>query len=257
MGRSIRDPSRILQVALLVPSLILAWCVDLPAQQGVAGQQGLRGQQGIGGQQEPASQPRVTLDSLPPHGEGQYVGLTKCAACHFDQYKDWKGSEHNKAFEILPAKYRTDASCLECHVTADASDTALHPFGVACESCHGPGREHSKYALQFVNEIITEDRLTTLRSKIARLDMLQCVKCHVSKAHKKHPPFDRDAALPPPLAKKSMSFFQSVHSPVTPENSDSGDITKIRSAASSAAPAPPVRTELVESRLRSSRPSGE
>ena len=49
---------------------------------------------------------QVTGSSLAaPHASGEYVGLTKCAACHFDQYKDWKGSEHNRAFDILPLKY--------------------------------------------------------------------------------------------------------------------------------------------------------
>ncbi len=148
-----------------------------------------------------------------PHGEGQYVGLTKCAACHFDQYKDWKGSEHNRAFEILPMKYRTDASCLECHATAAATDTTAHPFGVSCESCHGPGGEHAKYALRFVNEVITEEGLKNLRDKIQLVDMLQCVKCHVSKAHKKHPPYDREEVLPEPtsIENRSTSFFDSIH----------------------------------------------
>lgn len=155
------------------------------------------------------------LSSMSPRQQGEYVGLTKCAACHFDQYKDWKGSEHNRAFEILPAKYRNDASCLECHTTAIATDTASHGFGVSCESCHGPGGEHAKYALQFVNEIITEERLTALREKIDRVDMLQCVKCHVSKAHKKHPPYDRDGTLPPPTVRRSTSFFDSIHRPAS------------------------------------------
>lgn len=152
-----------------------------------------------------------------PHASGEYVGLTKCAACHFDQYKDWKGSEHNRAFEILPLKYRTDASCLECHTTGHATDSTSQQFGVSCESCHGPGGEHAKDALRFVNEIITEEGLTSLRGKIQRLDMLQCVKCHVSKAHKKHPPFDREETLPPPASKRSVSFFDRIHSPGIPQ----------------------------------------
>lgn len=159
------------------------------------------------------AQEETGIGTVSPHGEGQYVGLTKCAACHFDQYKDWKGSEHNRAFDILPMKYRTDASCLECHTTAIATDTTAHQFGVSCESCHGPGGEHAKYALRFVNEVITEEGLKELRDKIQRIDMLQCVKCHVSKAHKKHPPYDREEVLPEPtpIQKRSTSFFDSIH----------------------------------------------
>lgn len=143
--------------------------------------------------------------------EGKIVGITKCAACHFDQYKDWKGSEHNGAFAILPTKYRNDASCLQCHLTGQVSDPTTHQFGVSCESCHGPGEQHARYALRFVNEIISEEGLAELRSKIRRLDLHQCVKCHVSKAHKKHPPYDREEVLPVPNANKPNRFFESIH----------------------------------------------
>ena len=125
----------------------------------------------------------------------KYVGLTKCAACHFDQYKDWKSSNHAKAFDILPVKYRRDAKCLSCHTTGGhggGPQAVISPDqGVSCESCHGPGSAHASQALQFVNEPITEEGLRQLRGKIQRIDMTQCIGCHVSKAHKKHPAFDR------------------------------------------------------------------
>ncbi len=140
----------------------------------------------------------------------EYVGLTKCAACHFDQYKEWKGSEHSKAFEILPVKYRNDASCLKCHTTGNAGDAATYQHGVSCQSCHGPGGEHANLALQFVNELITEEALKSLRGSIQRLDMHQCVDCHTSKAHKKHPPYDGQATERQP-GKKQSAFFDNVH----------------------------------------------
>ncbi len=143
--------------------------------------------------------------------KAEYVGLTKCAACHFDQFKDWRGSVHSKAYEILPAKYRSDASCLKCHTTGVAGDAASHQFGVSCEGCHGPGENHANLALRFVNELITEQALASLRENIQRLDMRQCVDCHFSQAHKKHPPFDRDAPLPSANEKESGKFFQSIH----------------------------------------------
>jgi hypothetical protein len=62
-----------------------------------------------------------------------------------------------------------------------------------------------------VNELITEEGLAALRGKIRRLDMHQCVNCHISKAHKKHPPYDRDAVVPLARQGRSASFFQSVH----------------------------------------------
>jgi recombinational DNA repair protein (RecF pathway) len=149
----------------------------------------------------------------------EYVLLTKCAACHFDQYKDWKDSKHSKAFEILPVKYRNDASCLKCHTTGSVGDVSSYEYGVSCQACHGPGSEHANLALRFVNELITEEGLTSLRKKIQRLDMHQCVNCHISKAHKKHPPYDAEAAVLLPSPKKSANFFQSVHG----ERAESGE----------------------------------
>ncbi len=163
-------------------------------------------------QQRSQAQQGSVLGSASPHEAGDYVGLTKCAACHFDQYKDWKGSEHNRAFEILPLKYRNDASCLECHTTGSMPPTPLrNSLASPANRVMVPVSEHSKFALRFVNEIITEEGLTTLRGKIQRLDMVQCVKCHVSKAHKKHPPFDREEVLPAPARSGSVSFFDSIH----------------------------------------------
>ena len=194
---------------------------------------------GVSQAQQVTGQQVTGANSVLPHENGEYVGLTKCAACHFDQYKDWKGSEHNRAFEILPLKYRTDATCLECHTTGLATDTTTQQFGVSCESCHGPGEEHSKLALRFVNEIITEEGLTTLRGKIQRLDMLQCVKCHVSKAHKKHPPYDREEVLPSPARKGSVSFFDSIH------NRETTIATGASTVADPAGGPPHVETRLV------------
>jgi hypothetical protein len=148
--------------------------------------------------------------SLSPPKNATFTGLTKCAACHFDQYKDWKESKHSRAFEILPAKYRNDATCLKCHTTGTAGDVASYQYGVSCQACHGPGSEHAEYGLRFVNERISEAGLKTLREKIQRLDLHQCVDCHISKAHKKHPPYDGQEALRP-SQKQSASFFGSIH----------------------------------------------
>ncbi len=187
MGRSILVSVRIRPVVAVILTSLWPWAAVAHAQQ----------------ESGSSSVSRPKIDA--------YVGLTKCAACHFDQYKDWKGSEHNKAFEILPAKYRNDASCLECHITGTVGDATSYQFGVSCEACHGPGEAHANFALQFVNQLITEEGLTSLRGKIRRLDLHQCVNCHVSKAHKKHPPFDRDVELQRPSQKQSASFFQNIH----------------------------------------------
>lgn len=130
--------------------------------------------------------------------ERTYVGTTKCAACHFPQYKSWKTSPHGKAFEVLPAKYKKDAECLKCHTTGfghesgfkDASSTGF--AGISCEACHGAGSEHTRVALRFVDEGITEEGEKRLRTTIQRIAGDPCIKCHLSQAHKTHPPFERE-----------------------------------------------------------------
>lgn len=161
-------------------------------------------------------------DPTPSDVQGDYVGMTKCAACHYAQFKDWKTTSHGKAFEILPQKYRTDASCLECHSTghehaAGSSEAvAANLTGVSCEACHGPGGEHTRYGLTFVGQgrELTEESLTVLRSKIQRTAMDRCIQCHGAQVHKPHPEFDRD---PAPATRqrtgqtKAPGFFQQVH----------------------------------------------
>jgi len=151
--------------------------------------------------------------------DAKHVGLTKCAACHFPQYTHWKTSPHGKAFEILPTKYKQDPSCLKCHTTGYGLPTtvedpaAVHVTGVNCEACHGPGSEHARIALGFVDTPMNEEGLEKLRNAITKIDPTNvCIKCHVSMAHKTHPEFDREpgpaGALPGPTTRRSQGFFK-------------------------------------------------
>lgn len=156
-----------------------------------------------------------------PASHPAYTGLTKCAACHFQQYRDWQTTPHGKAYEILPAKYKNDAECLKCHTTpvatGAANPDAAAQLGVSCESCHGPGDDHASFALSFVsqNRVFSEEDLKKLRSKIQRLALDQCIKCHTSKAHKPHPKYDPDPSQPndsqPPESVSKTSFFDGHH----------------------------------------------
>lgn len=136
--------------------------------------------------------------------DGKFTGMTKCAACHFPQYKDWKSTPHGNAYNILPGKYKNDAECLACHTTpirqvdGHVAVAQSAPMGVSCESCHGPGDDHARYALSFVgrDRVFTDEELKILRSKIQRLALDQCIRCHTSKAHKPHPKFDRETPDP-------------------------------------------------------------
>lgn len=138
-------------------------------------------------------------EQVAPPNESEYAGFTKCAACHYKQYEDWKTTPHGKAFDYLPAKYRNNAECLECHTSryerapAGQALTSQLP-GVSCEDCHGPGREHTNMALSFVGQDkeLTDEAVDALRARIERIALGQCIKCHMSKAHKPHPKFDRE-----------------------------------------------------------------
>lgn len=80
---------------------------------------------------------------------GPTVGAAACAECHADQHTAWASSAHAHAMEILPEDKRGDVDCVKCHATATASGPAPSTIegyrtteGVACESCHGPGKAH-------------------------------------------------------------------------------------------------------------------
>lgn len=138
-------------------------------------------------------------EPLPKPPEGQtFMGSKQCASCHLDQYLAWKKTKHAKAFEILPAKYRADTSCLKCHTTGhgeptgykDASTAAL--AGTSCEACHGPGSKHGEIAKGLANQKLTKEQEAYVRSTIPlTLPGNACIQCHETKAHKKHPPYDK------------------------------------------------------------------
>ena len=134
----------------------------------------------------------------PPAGQ-TYVGTKECAACHFDQFMVWRTTPHAKAFQILPAKYQADASCLKCHSTGFGQPTGFTSLQAtpnlaanACENCHGPGSEHAKVAKSFGQKKLTEQEQKYVRSTIFRvLPKNVCVECHLTVGHKQHPKYDK------------------------------------------------------------------
>ncbi len=133
-----------------------------------------------------------------PPEDQTYIGTKQCSACHFDQFMTWKQTKHAKAFEILPAKYKEDASCLACHTTGhgtatgykDATSTGLE--GTSCEACHGPGNKHAEIAKEYANKKLSDEESLYVRSTIHKLlPDNSCIKCHQSKGHKPHPPYDK------------------------------------------------------------------
>jgi hypothetical protein len=134
----------------------------------------------------------------PPAGQ-TFVGNKECAACHFDQFMTWRKSPHAKAFDILPAKYRTDASCLKCHSTGFGQPTGFTSLqqtpnlaANGCENCHGPGSKHAEVAKSYGQKKLSEQEQKYVRSTIYRMQPKNvCVDCHLASTHKQHPKFDK------------------------------------------------------------------
>jgi hypothetical protein len=134
----------------------------------------------------------------PPEGQ-TYVGTKDCAACHFEQFMAWRNTPHAKAFDILPAKYRADASCLKCHTTGFGEPSGFKTqqqtpnlVGNSCEGCHGPGSKHSEVAKSFGKQKLTEQQQAYVKSTIhLMLPKNVCVDCHLATKHQTHPKFDK------------------------------------------------------------------
>jgi hypothetical protein len=147
------------------------------------------------GQEPPPAAQQPAQDA----GAGRvHVGTLKCAACHFQQYRVWRDSRHARAFDILPAKYKQDASCLKCHTTGYGQATGYKGEAtanlaqVSCEACHGPGSEHAQTAIGFLEKEITPAGEQQIRNSIEMLLSNVCLDCHVTAAHKPHPPYDKE-----------------------------------------------------------------
>ncbi len=144
---------------------------------------------------EPAG-PAVT----PPAGQ-TYTGVKSCTSCHFKQAQTWKKTKHaTEAFAKLPAKYKTDASCLICHSTGFGTatgfkDEASTPnlAGTTCEACHGPCSKHVEAAKPFISKKPTPEEDKMLCGTVYKvMPQNVCVRCHVSQVHKDHPKYDKE-----------------------------------------------------------------
>lgn len=134
-----------------------------------------------------------------PPKDQKYIGSKQCSSCHFDQFLDWRSTKHAKAFEALPAKYKTDASCLKCHTTGHGEESGFKDatttaglVGISCETCHGPGSKHGEIATSFGKKKLSKDEEAYVRSTIHKIQPKNvCVDCHLTRAHKKHPAYDK------------------------------------------------------------------
>ena len=128
-----------------------------------------------------------------------YAGNKSCGMCHKkaekgDQLGKWQASPHAKAFELLGtpeakaagAKVGVDdpqksGKCLKCHSTAYnfteavATDKITPEEGVACESCHGPGKNYK-------SKTVMEDQAKAVAAGMICPATKSCVLCHNEKS---------------------------------------------------------------------------
>jgi len=85
------------------------------------------------------------------------VGHAVCETCHEVQAEFWKTTAHSSAYATLVNKNKSlDLSCLPCHLTIPPSSLNMQNLpnevylsypeplhSVGCESCHGPGKQHT------------------------------------------------------------------------------------------------------------------
>ena len=144
-----------------------------------------------------AAQKATAPLAKPPEGQ-TFIGAKQCSACHFDQYLTWRQTKHAKAFDIMPAKYKSDASCLKCHTTGHGEKTGYQGpktpdlVGTSCEACHGPGSKHAEIAKGFGTKKLSKEEQDYVRSTTHKImPGNACATCHVAQSDKKHPAYDK------------------------------------------------------------------
>ena len=73
---------------------------------------------------------------------------------------------------------------------SDPESAGKH-LGVACETCHGPARDHVAFNKRLINVTIGRDLELAARETIRKSKpTAACIQCHLREAHKKHPEFE-------------------------------------------------------------------
>ncbi len=134
---------------------------------------------------------KMIHEPTPPAGQ-TYIGVDRCAPCHFERMMQWEEDKHSKTFEILTEKYQKDPQCLDCHATGYGMPTGFKDLkstpdlaNNGCENCHGPGSKHEEIAKPFAKiEVLTPAQEKQVRDSIWLLyPGAVCVTCHTQKAH--------------------------------------------------------------------------
>lgn len=132
--------------------------------------------------------------------------IKTCGSCHYNQYKQWGTEQHADLSAQMPAKYRSNQECLACHpnghgvagiLTAGADPSVVgNHIDAACESCHGPGREHVRFNVRFIAYPPLGPKLEQAARQSIRTGKAAntCIQCHVSQRHQPHPEYEKENA---------------------------------------------------------------
>ena len=120
-----------------------------------------------------ASHPLFSSEALEQDSNNSYIGSAACQECHQKEFDQWAHSSHATAFNTLRMVGREYYSkCVSCHVTGFGYSSGYeignrdraHLAEVGCETCHGPGKQHTYTPLA-----------TNIRGKV---EASTCMECH-------------------------------------------------------------------------------
>ena len=123
-----------------------------------------------------ASHPLFSSETLEQDSNNSYIGSEACQECHRKEFDQWSHSSHATAFNTLQIVGREYYSkCVSCHVTGFGYSSGYQIGApdrknlaeVGCETCHGPGKQHTYTPLA-----------TNIRGKV---EASTCMECHDTK----------------------------------------------------------------------------
>ncbi|MHB8902099.1 MAG: multiheme c-type cytochrome, partial [Thermoguttaceae bacterium] len=140
--------------------------------------------------------------------------IKTCGSCHYGQYRQWQSESHVDLAADLPARYLADQACLACHTQGvgvakvfipaaekkpeTVSDALGGYVDAACESCHGPGRQHVRFTVRYIGTSLGPEPEQSARQAIREGKPANaCLECHTRHGHKEHPAYEGDGKKAP------------------------------------------------------------
>ena len=174
------------------------------------------GQVAIDHQLQTVSHRLFSSEPFEQDDRNSYIGSQACQKCHQKEFTQWSHSSHATAFNTLRAVGREYyPECVTCHVTGAGYESGYqirnaeraHLVDVGCETCHGPGKQHT---------------YTPLKENIrGQVPERVCMECHTPEHS---PGFDQliqqvmlevDHSRPQPSLKQILE--QRMRGPIKPE----------------------------------------